>query len=52
MKLLVIEDEKELSDNIVKYLSSEKYACEQAFTWEEAGMKVELYDESRCIFSG
>lgn len=25
MKLLIIEDEKELSDNIVAYLSSEDY---------------------------
>ena len=31
MKILIIEDEKELSDSIVSYLSSEKYLCEQAF---------------------
>ena len=44
MKLLIIEDERELSDNIVAYLSSENYVCEQAFTYSEAREKVELYD--------
>ena len=44
MKLLIIEDERELSDNIVTYLSSEHYVCEQAFTYDEAKMKVNLYD--------
>ena len=44
MKLLIIEDERELSDNIVAYLSSEHYVCEQAFTYDEAREKVNLYD--------
>lgn len=44
MKLLIIEDERELSDNIVTYLSSENYVCEQAFTYGDAKMKVNLYD--------
>lgn len=44
MKLLIIEDERELSDSIVAYLSSESYLCEQAFTCDEAKEKVELYD--------
>lgn len=44
MKLLIIEDERELSDNIVAYLSSESYVCEQAFTYAEARMKVNVYD--------
>lgn len=44
MKLLIIEDERELSDSIVAYLSSENYLCEQAFTCNEAKEKVELYD--------
>lgn len=44
MKLLIIEDEKELSDNIVAYLSSEDYVCEQAFTYNDAKMKVNIYD--------
>lgn len=48
MKILIIEDEKELSNNIVAYLSSEKYLCEQAFTYGEARMKVNVYDYD-CI---
>lgn len=48
MKLLIIEDERELSKSIVTYLSSEKYLCEQAFTFNEAMEKVELY-EYDCI---
>lgn len=44
MELLIIEDERELSDSIVAYLSSENYLCEQAFTCDEAKEKVELYD--------
>lgn len=48
MKILIIEDEKELSDNIVTFLSSENYLCEQAFTYAESRMKVGLY-EYDCI---
>lgn len=48
MKILVIEDEKELSDSMVSYLSSEKYLCEQAFTFNEAKMKVNVY-EYDCV---
>lgn len=48
MKILIIEDEKELSDSIVSYLSSENYLCEQAFTFNDAKMKVNIY-EYDCI---
>lgn len=44
MKLLVIEVEKELSDSIVLYLSSENYLCEQAFTYADTLEKVNVYD--------
>lgn len=44
MKILIIEDEHNLSDSIVAYLSSEQYLCEQAFTYDDAKMKVNLYD--------
>ncbi len=44
MKLLIIEDERELADSIVTYLSSENYVCEQAFTYASAQMKLNLYD--------
>lgn len=48
MKILIIEDERNLSDSIVAFLSSEKYLCEQAFTFDEAKVKVNLY-EYDCI---
>lgn len=48
MKILIVEDEKKLSDSIVSYLSGEKYFCEQAFTYSEALAKVRIYDYD-CI---
>lgn len=49
MKLLIIEDEKELSDSIVSYLGKEDYLCEQAFTFDEAMMKVGHYHHPRLL---
>lgn len=43
MKILLIEDERELSNNIATYLASDNYLCEQAFTYSEAIGKIELY---------
>lgn len=43
MKILVIEDERDLSQNIVKYLSSDDYLCEQVFDVESALEKIALY---------
>ncbi len=48
MKLLVIEDERRLSDSIAAYLGSENYLCEQAFSYGEAMDKAALYDYD-CI---
>lgn len=48
MKILIIEDEKELSDSIADFLNQEEYLCEQSFTYDEAIMKVDLY-EYDCI---
>lgn len=48
MKLLIVEDEHELSDSIVSFLCREDYLCEQVFSFAEAAMKVELY-EYDCI---
>lgn len=48
MKILIIEDEWELSNSIVAYLNSENYQCEQAFTFKEAKLKVNVYDYD-CI---
>lgn len=43
MKLLIVEDERRLSESIVDYLSREEYRCEQAFTFSEAIEKVGIY---------
>jgi len=43
MKILIIEDESDLSDNIATYLSSENYLCEKAFTYDQALEKISLY---------
>lgn len=43
MKILIIEDEKKLSDSIVSYLKTENYLCEQAFDYNDALMKVRVY---------
>lgn len=45
---MIVEDERELSDSIVSFLCREDYLCEQAFSFAEAAMKVELY-EYDCI---
>ena len=43
MKILIVEDEMELSNSIVAYLGGEKYLCEQAFTYAEAKQKLGIY---------
>lgn len=48
MKILIIEDERELSQDIATYLSSDKYLCEQAYTFNEAMEKITLYSYD-CI---
>ncbi len=46
MNVLIIEDEKSLSDEIASFLKSEGYLCEQVFNGEEASEKIaiNLYD--------
>jgi DNA-binding response OmpR family regulator len=48
MKLLIIEDEKELSDSICTYLNSESFICETAYDFTVAMEKISLYDYT-CI---
>ncbi|TKC59977.1 response regulator transcription factor [Pedobacter hiemivivus] len=48
MKVLIIEDERELAQSIADYLSGEHYLCEFAATYQEALEKVEVY-EYDCI---
>ena len=43
MKILIIEDEKELSESIVHYLKGESYSCETAYNFEKANEKLALY---------
>lgn len=48
MKILIVEDEKELVSSIVTYLKSENYVCETAPDFNAAMEKVELF-EYDCI---
>ena len=48
MKILIIEDERELSRNIVKYMSTDNYVCEQVFNFHDAVKKIALYNYD-CI---
>jgi DNA-binding response OmpR family regulator len=48
MKILIIEDEKKLADNIGTYLSSEQFTCETAYDYHEALEKIHVY-EYACI---
>ncbi len=48
MKILIVEDEKELSQSICTYLSDEQFRCEQAFDYPTAIEKISLYDYA-CI---
>jgi DNA-binding response OmpR family regulator len=43
MKLLLIEDEKELSRSIQEYLLKENYLCEAAYSYDQAIEKINLY---------
>ena len=48
MKLLIIEDEKELSDSICSYLNSGQFSCETAYDYDSAYDKV-VINEYACI---
>ncbi len=43
MKILLIEDEKELAQAIKTYLQNEKYLCEVVYSYNEAVEKINLY---------
>lgn len=43
MKILIVEDETELSKSISEYLSGESYLCEIAETYTEAINKIEMF---------
>jgi DNA-binding response OmpR family regulator len=48
MKILLIEDEKELRDSIVRYLQGGHYRCEVAVDFATAQEKIDLYNYD-CI---
>ncbi|MHA4842852.1 response regulator transcription factor [Flavitalea antarctica] len=48
MKILIIEDEPELARTMGAYLSDENYLCEFAATFQDALLKIDLYDYD-CI---
>lgn len=48
MKILIIEDEKELSESVASYLKGQNYICEIASDFNKAIEKTELYDYD-CI---
>jgi DNA-binding response OmpR family regulator len=48
MKVLIIEDEKELSQSICAYLNNEQYFCESVYDYHSALEKISLYDYA-CI---
>ena len=43
MKILIVEDEVELSESMVSYLKTESYLCEASFTYNSAIEKITLY---------
>jgi DNA-binding response OmpR family regulator len=44
MKILIIEDEKELASSMTTYLSQEKYVCECVNNFAFASEKIDLYN--------
>ncbi len=48
MKILIVEDERELAADMVQYLSGEQYLCEVAYDYETAIERIDLYDYD-CI---
>ena len=48
MKILVIEDEKELSKSICQYLATEQFITEAVYDFQSALEKISLYDYA-CI---
>lgn len=48
MKILIVEDEHELAQDIVKYLSGQNYVCEVAENYNQATGKIAVYQYD-CI---
>ena len=48
MKILIIEDQRELSDSVRDYLSHENFTCEMAYDYHGAIEMIRLHDYA-CI---
>jgi DNA-binding response OmpR family regulator len=48
MNLLIVEDQKELSNSIISYLSNGNYTCESVYDYHSAFEKVCIYNYS-CV---
>lgn len=48
MKVLIVEDEKEMARSISQYLRQESYVCDSAYTMHDAEEKILLHDYD-CI---
>jgi DNA-binding response OmpR family regulator len=48
MKILIVEDEKELSKSMVTYLQRENYTCDVAYNFNDGRSKMESFDYD-CI---
>lgn len=48
MRILIVEDERQLAESIVHYLEGESYSCETAFDFDRAMEKISLYNYD-CI---
>jgi DNA-binding response OmpR family regulator len=44
MKILIVEDNRELSETLVHYLKQEGYVCETAYNYQIAEEKIYLYE--------
>jgi len=44
MKILLVEDEKELASDIKSYIDEEAFVCETAYSFEEGLRKINLYE--------
>ena len=49
MKILIIEDEKELANSVAEYLTGQNYKCELAYNYDDALDKLELYQYDCAI---
>jgi DNA-binding response OmpR family regulator len=48
MKILIVEDEREMAKSMVQYLRQESYVCEVAYTASDAEEKIVMHDYD-CI---